>query len=289
MTIINEEIPNKYFYLKEQQKQAKKHIKQLQNEKNEILTTNTEILKECSQFYQNLYSKQQNCIETQNEILTNLPNLMKNELNEQLTKPINKNEIKQAIYQMENDKSPGIDGIPVEFYKTFYDTLENDLIQLYNNILFIEKGITNTMQKAITLIPKKGDLNKLKYWRPISLLCTDYKILTKVLANRLKNILLQIISKEQTCSIPNRTIFNNLFLIRDTITLTKEKNSILYLLQIDKEKAFDKIDHDFLYKTMTKMRFSNTFVQFIKILYQNNISFIANNGFLSTPIRLERG
>ena len=289
MTIINEEIPNKYFYLKEQQKQAKKHIKQLQNEKNEILTTNTEILKECSQFYQNLYSKQQNCIETQNEILTNPPNLMKNELNEQLTKPINKNEIKQAIYQMENDKSPGIDGIPVEFYKTFYDTLENDLIQLYNNILFIEKSITNTMQKAITLIPKKGDLNKLKYWRPISLLCTDYKILTKFLANRLKNILPQIISKEQTCSIPNRTIFNNLFLIRDTITLTKEKNNILYLLQIDKEKAFDKIDHDFLYKTMTKMRFSNTFVQFIKILYQNNISFIANNGFLSTPIRLERG
>ena len=157
MTIINEERPNKYFYLKEQQKQAKKHIKQLQNEKkNEILTTNTEILKECSQFYKNLYSKQKNCIETQNEILTNLLNLMKNELNEQLTKRLNKNEIKQAIYQMENDKSPGIDGIPVEFYKTFYDTLENDLIQLYNNILFIEKSITNTMQKAIiTLIPKK--------------------------------------------------------------------------------------------------------------------------------------
>ena len=53
---------------------------------------------------------------------------MKNEPNEQLTKSINKNELKQAIYQMENDKSPGIDGIPVEFYKTFYDTLENDFI-----------------------------------------------------------------------------------------------------------------------------------------------------------------
>ena len=46
---------------------------------------------------------------------------------------------------MENDKSPGIDGIPIEFYNIFYDTLENDLIQQYNNILFIEKSITNTM------------------------------------------------------------------------------------------------------------------------------------------------
>ena len=149
---------------------------------------------------------------------------MKNEQNEQLRKSINKNELKQAIYQMQNDKSPGIDGIPVEFYKTFYETLENGLIQLDNNILFTEKSITNTMQQAIiTLIPKKGDLNKLKYWRPISLLCIDCKILTKMLANRLKNVLPQIICMKQTCSIPDRIIFNNLFLIRDTIRLTKEK------------------------------------------------------------------
>ena len=88
---------------------------------------------------------------------------MKNEQNEYLTKLIIKNELKQAIYQMQNDKSPGIDGIPVEFYKTFYETLENDLIQLYNNILFLEKSITNTMKQAIiTLIPRKGDLNQLK-------------------------------------------------------------------------------------------------------------------------------
>ena len=63
---------------------------------------------------------------------------------------------------MKNDKSPGIDGIPIEFYKTFYDKIEKDLVQLYNNILFIEKKSTKTMNQAIiTLIPKKGDLNKL--------------------------------------------------------------------------------------------------------------------------------
>ena len=90
MTMINKEPPKKYFYLQEQHNQAKKHIKQLQNEKNEIIKTNSEILKECSQFYQNLYSKQQNSKETQNEILIILPNLMKNDLNEQLTKTVNR-------------------------------------------------------------------------------------------------------------------------------------------------------------------------------------------------------
>ena len=125
--------------------------------------------------------------------------------------------------------SPGIDGIPVEFYKTFYDVLENDLLQIFNNILFTEQETTKTMQQAIiTLILKKGDLKQLKYWRPISLLCNDYKILTKILANRLKTILPQTISEEQTCSIPKRTIFNNLFLIRDLIILNKEKNTFLH-------------------------------------------------------------
>ena len=288
--IINEEKPTKYFYQQEKQKQAKKHIKELQNEKNKTLKTNLEILKECKNFYQKLYNKQKNCSETQKELLTNIPKLVQNNQNEKLIIPISKNELKEAIDQMENDKSPGIDGIPIEFYKIFYDQIEKDLLQIYNNILFTEKKPTKTMNQAIiTLIPKKGNLNQLKYWRPISLLCLDYKILTKILANRLKQVLPNLISEEQNCSVPGRTIFNNLFLIRDAITLNKQKNTSFYILQVDQEKAFDKIDHDFLFKTMDKMGFSNIFINFIKILYKNNTSTIINNRYLSAPVQLQRG
>ena len=96
-SIINEEIPNKYFYLREQQKQTIKHIKQLQNEKNEIVKTNSEIFKECTSFYQTIHTKQSNCEETQNELLNNIPKLLQTEQNEKLTNYINKNELKQAI------------------------------------------------------------------------------------------------------------------------------------------------------------------------------------------------
>lgn len=96
-------------------------------------------------------------------------------------------------------------------------------------------------QAIITLIPKKGNLDKLKYWRPVSLLCLDYKILTKILANRLKKILPVIMSEEQNASIPHRTIFNNLFLTRDLIRYTKEKNIPFYILQIEPKKI-DKND-----------------------------------------------
>ena len=79
--------------------------------------------------------------------------------------------------------------------------------------------------------------------------------MAKILSSGLKIILPKIISEEQTCSIPRRTIFNNLFLIRDTIKLTKEKNAKLYILQIDQEKAFVKIGHNFLYKKNGKSGF----------------------------------
>ena len=82
--------------------------------------------------------------------------MLQNTQNEKLIKPINKNELKEAIGQMENDKSLGIDGIPIESYKIFDDKIENDLLQIYNNILFTKKKPTKTMNQAIiTLIPKK--------------------------------------------------------------------------------------------------------------------------------------
>ena len=137
------------------------------------------------------------------------------------------------------------------------------MLQICNNILFYELNITKTMHQAIIILILKKDLNQLKYWRPISLLCVDYKILTKILSNRLKNILTYIISEEQNCSLPQRTIFNNLFLIRETIKFSKEKNIKFFLLHIVQEKAFDKVDHEFLYKTMEKLGFSNTFIKFI--------------------------
>ena len=109
------------------------------------------------------------------------------------------------------------------------------------------------------------------------------------MANRLKEVLPEIISEEQNCSIPNRTIFNNLFLIRDIITYTKEKNNHFYLLQVDQEKAFDKIDRTFLFKTMEKMGISPIFINFIKTLYKQKTSMITNNAFLSDQIPLQRG
>ena len=99
---------------------------------------------------------------------------------------------------MENGKSPRVDGIPIEFYNEVLETIILDLQKTFNETLFTNKKTPKTWNQAIiTPIPKKGNIKLLKYWRPISLLCVDYKILTKTLSNRLKYILPQIISEEQ--------------------------------------------------------------------------------------------
>ena len=161
----------------------------------------------------------------QNQLLENINSKISKKQNQTLIKEIEIFEIKEALQNMENDKSPGIDGIPVEFYKELFDILKKDLQNIFNKVLFNLETTPKTWNQAITtLIPKQTEnLHSLKYCRPISLLSTDYKILTKILANRLKQIMPQVISQEQNCSVSQRTIFNNLLLITDLIKYKKEK------------------------------------------------------------------
>ena len=124
--------------------------------------------------------------------------------------------------------------------------------------------------------------NCLKNWRPISLVCVDYKILTKMISNRLKLTLPKAISREQTCSIPNSLIFSNLFTICELIHHSKIKNINSYIVTVDQEKAFDKVNRKFLYEGMEKLGYSRTFSNYIKKIYKNTESTISNNSFLSS-------
>ena len=71
----------------------------------------------------------------------------------------------------------------------------------------------------ITLLPKKGDLQEVKNWHPVSLLCTDYKILSKALANRLREMMDHVVHQDQTYCVPGRSILDNVSLIRDILDI----------------------------------------------------------------------
>ena len=123
----------------------------------------------------------------------------------------------------------------------------------------------------ISMIPKKdpNDTNIAK-WRPMLLLCVDYKIITKTLINPLLPTLQEIISIEQSAAVPNRTIYNNLFPIRDIIEYTNKKKIPRYTLNFDQEKAFDKVDRNYMFKCLKKMNHPQQYI--IKIIYQETFT-----------------
>ena len=126
-------------------------------------------------------------------------------------------------------------------------------------------------------------------FRPISLLNTDYKILTKVLAKRLEKVLPKVINADQTGYIKNRYIGENIRLISDIMTYTAEKDIPGIALFLDFKKAFDTIEWDFINSCLEVFNFGPDIQKWVKILYSNVSSCIVNNGFASEIFPLERG
>jgi hypothetical protein len=162
-------------------------------------------------------------------------------------KTLTLDELLLAVKSMKRNKAPGPDGLPVEFYLTFWDYISNIM---YNSFLesFSKGDLSATQMRAvIRLIHKKDDKKLLKNWRPISLLNTDYKILTTTLAKRLRNILPTIINSDQTAYIKGRFKGQNIRLINDVIDFSMENDISGAIIFLDFEKAFDSLERHFMF------------------------------------------
>ena len=192
-------------------------------------------------------------------------------------------EIKKAIDCLANDKAPGTDGLSANFYKAFWQELKPFFMRALKEIA--AKGELTTSQKRgiITLLPKPGkDLSSVKNWRPITLLNTDYKIISTAITNRLKTVVSDIIHANQTGFMNERFIGENIRLITDFILKNHNKNDSKLLCFVDFEKAFDCVDREFLFASLDKFRFGPNFIRWIKTLYTNNNS-CALTGLSRTP------
>ena len=141
----------------------------------------------------------------------------------------------------------------------------------------------------ITLILKdKDNQNNLDYWRPISLLNVDYKIISKCISLRLRKVLPSIIHMDQTCSIKNRTIIDNIHLLRNVIDYVNQKNLKCVMLNLDQAKAFDKVSHEYMIEVLKAFGFGDSFISWVEVLYNNIESRVLVNGHLSSSFPVTR-
>jgi hypothetical protein len=109
------------------------------------------------------------------------------------------------------------------------------------------------------LFPKQGEWALLKNWRPVALLCAEYKMVSKCLSNRYKEYLGLLVHKDQSHCGPELSIVDHLFLIRDVLDICKLSDVNVGLLSLDQEKALDRVDHQYLFKTMKAFGFEDVF------------------------------
>lgn len=138
-------------------------------------------------------------------------------------------------------------------------------------------------------IYKKKDPTEISNYRPITLLNTNYKLLTKALAMQLVSDLEMLIHLDQAGFIPNRPIFNQIRLAQTIIDYAEAMGEDGAIVTLDQEKAYDKIKHDYLWATLEKFNLPPTFIKTIKALYQNAHTQVAINGILSQPYQVTRG
>lgn len=123
----------------------------------------------------------------------------------------------------------------------------------------------------------------------MAILCTDYKILAKCLSNRLKLYLEHIVNDYQTYCIPDRTIMDNIFLVRDIIDIARRDGDNIGILAIDQEKAFDRVSHFYLFRSLKAFGFGDLFISWIKLLYSGVSTMLKVGGGLSQPVSVRRG
>ena len=281
--------PSKYFFNLEQKNGRKKFIHAVRSETGELLTKPAEIRKRARCFYAELFkSEWVREQEAEDDFLNGLPKLSEDSA-EKLDGALSLKELNSALMGMENGRAPGIDGLPVEFYKCFWPVVGKDLQEVLNDSF--EKGMLplSCRRAVLTLLPKKGDLTDLKQWRPVSLLCTDVKVLSKALATRLAKVIGQIISIDQTYCVPERSIFDNIALVRDVIEVSNSMSKNFGFVFMDQEKAFDRVEHKYLWRVLEVFGFNTGFIRNIKMLYNDIESVLKVNGSLCSPFKALRG
>ena len=226
-----------------------------------------EMLDIATNFFKNLYTADEIDDNMVNFFLEHVEPIVNNQfLHDDLCKEFSLEELWDAIVSFVNGKSPGPDGISIEFYKAMYSVIKDDLLCVFNSMLDQESIPIKLKNGLIVLIPKGDPTPEIENYRGITLNNVDLKFFSKMLHFRLAPYLKDYIHPSQF-SAPGRREWELNNLIRD-IYQEMEAETIYdsFMIRIDFAKAFDSIDMGFLYKVMEKMGIPRKFIALVKAM-----------------------
>lgn len=204
---------------------------------------------------------------------------------------IDEGEIKEALFSMGSSKAPGPDGYNPGFFKKMWPILKDPIIQLVQNIFTTGSVPTLLNETLITLIPKVPNPETLSQFRPISLCNTLYKLIPKIVVNRLKPYLDDLISPNQCSFVAGRQGIDNVIITKEILhhfKTRKSKNGAM-IWKIDLEKAYDRISWDFLRNVLTELGLPTLWCNLIMSCVESSSFSVLWNGDKMQPFKPSRG
>jgi hypothetical protein len=206
-----------------------------------------------------------------------------------LVRPFHIDEVKAAVWDCDSYKTPGPDGVNFGFIKEFWSEMSGDIMRFVGDFHRngkLTKGINSTF---IALIPKVESPQKLNDFRPISLVGSLYKILAKILANRLKGVVGKLVSETQSAFVSGRQIMDGLLIANEAVDGARKLKKELLLFKVDFEKAYYSIDWKYLDAVMVKMGFPTLWRKWINECIGTASASVLVNGSPTTEFPLRRG
>ncbi|RVX19756.1 LINE-1 reverse transcriptase-like [Vitis vinifera] len=172
-------------------------------------------------------------------------------------------EIYAALMGMNGDKAPGPDGFTIAFWQSSWELVKEEIMELFREF-YNQCSFANSLNSTfIVLIPKKGGAEDLGDFRPISLVGSLYKLLAKVLANRLKKVLNKVVSGDQNAFVRGKQILDASLMANEVIDFWHKRKEKGLICKLDIEKAYDSINWKFLMKVLVKMGFGSRWLDWI--------------------------
>lgn len=236
-------------------------IKALQNSLGVVLADPTELKALANDFYQVLYTSEG--VQNMGAVLEHVPRWVTAEMNTILCAPYTNEEVKVALFQMFPTKAPVPDSFPAHFYQRHRVICGDEVTMIVLRIVRGEESPECINDTVLVLIPKVVDPTVLSQFRPISLCNVLYKIASKVVANRLKIILPDIISEEQSAFVPGRLITDNIICAYECLHFTKRsrsKSNNYCAPKLDMMKPYDRLEWSYLKAIMTNLGFAGQWI-----------------------------
>ena len=184
-------------------------------------------------------------------------------MNEELLAEFKVDEVAQAINQMYLTKSPGLDGMSPIFYQKYWDLVGSDVIKCVLNVLNVGVLPSGLNETYICLIPKVKNPQRITEFRLISLCNVVYKIIAKVLDNRLEKVIAVVIDESQSAFVSGRLIIDNVLVAFETmhcIDQRKKGKEALMAIKLDMSKAYDRVEWVYLEDMIRRMGFHDRWV-----------------------------